>query len=389
MQIGWIDLSQEDRKDVLDILEKLGDKGVLDELGIAPIRNGFSDLFFPGTNTLQTRAKYFFIIPYICKDMEKDPTQYPNYEQELKNREQRAAKILCQQNEKEIGLIGRDYVDEKEWVVRPPSVFYWAGLRAYGIFTRDESRSNYLRTVKINKDKKLIRKYGCKLDNEDVDDLDAGREITGMSFNIPYIPEWEKSLTMKLTKNEANFLQGQMKEYSDSLLAYLLSKKEEVVLCDDFEAMIGIVKDQNLKYLCNLAKDFSDFIYIIRIIYNMIIYGEDNEMVVKKWDEVKDDYQKYAEVDLKTIYDILNIKNTKLIRFLSDAQIYIREQNTKKLQECIIKREKSLKGDKRAKTLNPKQYNKENKWYCGDKLDYRYGVVKVLINDILEGEKND
>ena len=54
---------------------------------------------------------------------------------------------------------------------------------------------------------------------------------------------------MKLTKNEANFLQGQMKEYSDSLLAYLLSKKEEVVLCDDFEAMIGIVKDQNLKYL--------------------------------------------------------------------------------------------------------------------------------------------
>ena len=36
----------------------------LDELGIGLIRDGFSDLFFPGTSTIQTRAKYFFIVPY-------------------------------------------------------------------------------------------------------------------------------------------------------------------------------------------------------------------------------------------------------------------------------------------------------------------------------------
>ena len=60
MELGWIDFSKNERDDILNTLDSLSEKGTLDELGIAPIRDGFSDLFFPGTSTLQTRAKYFF-----------------------------------------------------------------------------------------------------------------------------------------------------------------------------------------------------------------------------------------------------------------------------------------------------------------------------------------
>lgn len=63
MQIGWIDFSKEDRKKVLSVIELLSEKSALDELGIAPIRDGFADLFFPGTSTIQTRAKYFSSSP--------------------------------------------------------------------------------------------------------------------------------------------------------------------------------------------------------------------------------------------------------------------------------------------------------------------------------------
>ena len=64
MQLGWIDFSATEHSKVLSILDLLSEKSTLDELGISPIRDGFANIFFPGTSTVQTRAKYFFIIPY-------------------------------------------------------------------------------------------------------------------------------------------------------------------------------------------------------------------------------------------------------------------------------------------------------------------------------------
>ena len=64
MELGWIDFSKSERNKVLNVLDMLGNQGVLDELGIATIRDGFSDLLFPGTSTIQTRAKYFLIVPH-------------------------------------------------------------------------------------------------------------------------------------------------------------------------------------------------------------------------------------------------------------------------------------------------------------------------------------
>ena len=68
MELGWIDFSKSEREKILNILDALTEPGVLDELGVSPIRDGYSDLFFPGTSTIQTRAKYFFIVPYALKD---------------------------------------------------------------------------------------------------------------------------------------------------------------------------------------------------------------------------------------------------------------------------------------------------------------------------------
>ena len=65
MELGWIDFSKTDRDKVLDVLDLLGEKGTLDELGIAPIRDAYSNFFFPGTSTLHNRAKSFFVVPFI------------------------------------------------------------------------------------------------------------------------------------------------------------------------------------------------------------------------------------------------------------------------------------------------------------------------------------
>ena len=65
MPLGWIDFSKSERSKVLSVLNLLSESGTLDELGIAQIRDGFANLFFPGTSTIQTRAKYFMIIPRL------------------------------------------------------------------------------------------------------------------------------------------------------------------------------------------------------------------------------------------------------------------------------------------------------------------------------------
>ena len=41
MQLGWIDFSKTERNKILSVLDLLSQDGTLDELGIAPVRDGF------------------------------------------------------------------------------------------------------------------------------------------------------------------------------------------------------------------------------------------------------------------------------------------------------------------------------------------------------------
>ena len=66
--LGWIDFSPEHRDKVASVIDMLKPEGRVDELGIGIIRNALSNALFPGTSTIQTRAKYFLIIPRIFKD---------------------------------------------------------------------------------------------------------------------------------------------------------------------------------------------------------------------------------------------------------------------------------------------------------------------------------
>lgn len=68
MQLGWIDFSKEDRQKALDVINLLSEQGAVDELGIGIVRDAFANYFFPGTSTIQTRTKYFLIVPYVLRE---------------------------------------------------------------------------------------------------------------------------------------------------------------------------------------------------------------------------------------------------------------------------------------------------------------------------------
>lgn len=57
--IAWMDYSEADRRQALDVIDLFSQSEARDKLGLGTIR----DAMFPGTSTIQTRAKYFLFIP--------------------------------------------------------------------------------------------------------------------------------------------------------------------------------------------------------------------------------------------------------------------------------------------------------------------------------------
>lgn len=62
--LAWLDTSRDDRQRMRELVNMFSDKETLDELGIGQVSDALSDMLFPGTSTLHTRARYLLIIPW-------------------------------------------------------------------------------------------------------------------------------------------------------------------------------------------------------------------------------------------------------------------------------------------------------------------------------------
>lgn len=250
MELGWIDFSKTERSKILSVLDLLSESGTLDELGIAPVRDGFSNLFFPGTTTIQTRAKYFFIVPYALKQLERSSETNPNRVfKALDAIEKSCGQIFLEQNSSENGIIGKRSLQSGGWVKRTPADIYWAGMKRYGIFTGGGlSLSEYIRISCAMKDKKTtLKKLGNRNDSaeeNECDDKNAGDLFKMQFWKMPlYSDKWMENLSINLTKAEAEFLQEQIIENcKGSLLACVLEMGiTEFLDCESFRDLGAII----------------------------------------------------------------------------------------------------------------------------------------------------
>ena len=135
----------------------------------------------------------------------------------------------------------------------------------------------------------------------------------------------------------------------------------------------------------SLAKEFSEFLYVLRTVYNIVVSEGKNEKANVVWEELKLDLHKTAAVDLECIFDRLHITgNTFLCNFLRRSQSLMYNTDLEGMKIEIKRRERELKGS-RAKTLHPGEFDPDI-WFGGSLLDYRFTNVKVLIRDIFESE---
>lgn len=206
----WLDHSDTERCKVLEAIDRFKETDTRDELGIAPIRDGFSDLFFPGTGVLMTRARYFLFVPWMYLELERR-----GYRDDIATRARRAEVQLIETLGDELGAIGKL---AKGTLKRLPSSIYWLGLSTWGIRTFGGTHADYHRFIESGANRSA-------LDARDDDGEPVG-DGSRRSWHaaLPAPPrDYPKSATLDLARSEAAHLRERIRlNAPGSMLALLL-----------------------------------------------------------------------------------------------------------------------------------------------------------------------
>jgi hypothetical protein len=394
LQIGWIDYGSRDRNKILSILSLLSTPEAVDELGIGVVRDGFANILFPGTSTIQTRAKYFLLVPYIMMELERENILSPKSFLDRLSKEEIALISLLKKDNAE-GVIGGRAGEKLQ---RKPSSIYWNGFYTFGIFQNYArlSLNGYVRAVcALKKEKKLLSATGHIDKSEQTDDANMYCSAGGF-WRVPPPPEnWRENVTMELTVEEASFLRERIikSEHSkDSLLAYILRNKLDDVkdYCDI--SIIGekIKLPQAIREDYEMALRFSDFIYGANIRYNLILSGGKNDLANEEWGiwyrSVTNGFiQNYDIYEAVNRLSIRGYNRARLLPFIGKWKEAVLTGDAAVMDELIIAREIELKGKERAKLSSENFSWREGVWLGGGKLQYRFPNSRRLIEDIFNG----
>ena len=413
--LGWIDFSAEDKGKVMKVIELLKAEGTVDELGIGVIRNSLSDAMFNGITTIQTRSKYFFIIPRILqsylaqKNRKVSPLKY------LYDEETRIMNELTwgMENPQEQGIIGytvalenRDHlIPPRRWkqVERKPSTIYWNGLRTFGILKTQLSLSNLLKVIEKNEKSNDAIHYMVS-DDEKGDDQEFNYLET-QYFNLPYQPNWEENLAIDLTEEEANYLKHQIIDtQKEQLLALVLGNNNWIKQFLKAKSFVELTEMPFIKELpfktqkiIYTARSFWEIFYGAHIRYNVLLhskYGtpEKVEEFIDKWEiwEMKMKDFEWNIFDQSLMWEI-TLEHSRVKprtkTFIDNWIEGIKSDSTTEYLDNLVEDQEKYNKRSRAKLRMTNDERYQN-WVGINDMNFRFGNVKQIIKDIANGINN-
>jgi hypothetical protein len=210
---SWLDSSEAQRRQMLEIVDLFRERGTLDELGFGSIRDSFADLFFPGTSTIQTRARYLLFVPWVHRAIEREGLPYPQVDRRARHIQAQLARALQRGGQGDAqGVIG---IQAGEALLRTPASIYWAALRRFGIWRFAGSLAQYYSAI------------GCvgaahgPIRSDD-GELVEGMRIVGWHPGLPNEPVGLlESVTFELSHEEANYLRERISAQAPASLLVL------------------------------------------------------------------------------------------------------------------------------------------------------------------------
>jgi hypothetical protein len=213
----WLDYSESDRRKMLDVIALFREKDTRDELGVGSVRDAFADIFFPGTSTIQTRARYFLFVPWMYRLLEQRKVRSADVARVARQLEIELISGLMTGGEAGQGVIGER---SRAALQRLPSNVYWLGLGIWGFRFFPGSHDQYHRSL----DRFYAASHGRRSARTTEDDVLDDPVSPNWHPGLPPVPAgFPNNVTFTLTADEAEYLAERIKiSVPSSLLNYLI-----------------------------------------------------------------------------------------------------------------------------------------------------------------------
>ena len=405
MQLGWVDYSREERETIKELLKVLGESGSLDELGVGIVRDSISDLLYPGTSVLHTRAKYYILIPELFKKAMKSGLTTSSEVRNLINTDQdRIARALRRAIDEETGTKAAGIIGGRSdrGVKMKPTRIYWNALRTTEILCNSDMSFDDACSAVAGYNRKtqnIVIKYESEDDGGDADDVGAGNFALFTAPCKERIEDYLENPTLHLRKDEADYLRTQFLHVpvmKNTLMEYCLKTKTSYqgVALDDIptEGMPEV-----LAHNLELATEFANFIYGAYIVYNLLFIENGGEYATaEEKSRLENKYRDWKKKSpglphrdeiLKFVRNHEHYKAALrdfLIRFESAVKNNTTDSCSDEEKRSIKQREQACKSVK-AKIGKDYPYQEIQ----SSPMNYRHGTGQTIISDILKGMVRD
>lgn len=407
MEIGFVSFNQEALNRANKVMKLLQGQGAIDELGLGRIRDAFSNTMFPGMSVLQTHAKYFVLMPALYAYLEK--TRIADVREAraiVREQEIKLTYRLIEGSSKDItGIIGADMLKESrgaKYVKYDPAYVYQAGMETYGLIPSGDNIYATLAERSAIYQNMPKKHKGNEEAGDDSDDMTGNRQLFKFC-GVDYDFNHREPIDIKLTHQEAEFLKNQIiRNTPGSLLSYLLDSGLYENVTDYFFENLGkILLDkipEKLYQTYSLALRFSRFACLLRIRYAMLYdfavnadeaaYEEQSKFNAML-SEFRSDFTPDAIDEIvRFVSSIVTEESCKL--FIKKSAALIADGNFEELDRQIILREKTIKGVKRSKLINAKDFERGKPFESPTMMAYRWNtIVRAVLTEIKEGLKNE
>ncbi len=406
MQIGFINFSQEELARKNKVLQMVRDQTAIDELGLGRIRDAFANMMFPGMSTLQRRAKYVAVMPFLFyQATKKRYDSVRDVRAQIVKWEIRLTEMLVNgagdDESKMKGITGRTMLnaalrDPNKFVKYDPTYIYVTGLRTFGMVKSDSDiyRLIYDRSKQFIQEKPKYKasEEGEMSDSEDLNGLQQFFSVSGEYYDFDHGQE----LVLDLSRKEAEYIKNHIItsfRSCNSMLAYIL--RNNVDILPEYDALASIwhnmPEDFNeFMFQYRMGRRFSHLAFVLQLRFNhiMALYNEQEDEAEEIQQVIESIIaQHLSDFTSLAINEMLHfiqkrVTESTVITFCQKAIKTIEQKKWNELDELIIAREKVVKPG-RNKLRNPKYKGEERGW--PNMLSFRWNeIVYQVITEIRE-----
>lgn len=390
----WLDYSEQQRRQMLDVIDLFREQETRDELGVGAVRDAFADMLFPGTSTVQTRARYFLFVPWIYRKLEAKHVPSDQISSKARNLEVSLIYTLLDSDDTS-GLLGKQ---AKEKLQRLPSNVYWQGLRVLGMCLYQGSQEKYHRA--LDGYYRFVKRAEKDSDGE-------SSVPPNWHPGLPEAPEdFPSGVSLRLERTESRYLRDRIVARAPRTLFAFLVDNDNGPAEVDFPWEHPLLSEFPSAIMEQLhhAQNFSEAIHGAAFLYNLMLAEkrESKKLVrdyrdrLNEWSELVDSRAEvFKSWDRKRFWQLIlgsGARITPQTRLFIDSWLDIASSgksgpliaSNTKARNLIRDRERALKRGL-ARLDNDRALELWNGAAGTGALDYRWGQALVILKDIRDG----